>query len=296
MDVWSEEKVDVIAQYKNMIPKIIHYCWFGRGNMPIVIKWCIEGWKKKMPDYQLKLWNEDNFDVDSTEWTRTSYAAKKYAFVADYVRLYALYTEGGIFLDADMKVLKSFDKYLEYDFVSSFEFYPGMAHQFHDKLNPDTLLPYSKDMLIPGMGIAAGAIFSCKGHPYINACLDWYKDRAYIKGLEKEIFVNGIITKTAEQFGFKYTPKFQYISEYGMAIFEPDIFALNSLHLCNKTCAIHLGLGSWTAHPNRKLYNMKNPSMDFFINYILRSYIRKLKHLFMSKDALEKIYRYSYYK
>lgn len=279
-----------------MIPKIIHYCWFGRGEMPLVVKWCIEGWKKKMPDYQLKLWNEDNFDINSTKWTRTAYSAKKYAFVADYVRLYALYTEGGIFLDADMKVLKPFDKFLKYDFVSSFEFYPGMASASYGRLNPETLLPYNKESLIPGMGIAAGAIFSCKEHPYINACMNWYKNREYIIGSEKEIFVNGMMTKTAETFGFRYTPKFQYIEKYGMAIFDPSIFALNSLHLCNRTCAIHLGLGSWTAQPNRKLYNIENFSLYFFIHYILKCYLRRLKHFFLSKDTLEKIYRYSYYK
>jgi len=278
-----------------MIPKIIHYCWFGRGEMPSAVKWCIEGWKKKMPDYELKLWNEDNFDVNSTEWTRTAYAARKYAFVADYVRLYVLYTEGGIALDADMKVLKPFDEYLKFDFVSSSEFYPGMASEYYSRLNPDTLLPYDQAQGIPGMGIAAGVIFSCKSHPYIKECLAWYTDREYILGSENDIFVNGVITKTAEKFGYRYTPKYQYIKEYGMAIFEPDIFVLNSLHLCNKTCAVHLGLGSWTAHPNRNLYK-KNLSLYFFINYRLKSFFRKIKHLFISKEALEQIYRYSYYK
>ena len=72
-----------------MIPKIIHYCWFGRGPMPKVVTWCIESWKRKCPDYEIKLWNEDNFDVSSVPFVKQAYELKKYAFVADYVRMYA---------------------------------------------------------------------------------------------------------------------------------------------------------------------------------------------------------------
>ena len=80
-----------------MIPNTIHYCWFGRGEMPDLAKKCIESWHKYMPDWGYKIWNEDNFDVDSIPYTKEAYAAKKYAFVTDYVRLYALKTEGGVY-------------------------------------------------------------------------------------------------------------------------------------------------------------------------------------------------------
>ena len=279
-----------------MIPKIIHYCWFGRGEMPPVVKWCIEGWKKKMPDYQLKLWNEDNFDVESTEWTRTAYAAKKYAFVADYVRLYALCTEGGIFLDADMKVLKPFDEFLKYDFVTSVEFYPGSASKHYHKINPQTLLPYTKDLYMRGLVIAAGVILSSKSHPYIISCLHWYQTKSYNADNENNIIIDALMAKIAEDFGFRYTPKFQYIEKYNMAIFEPDIFAFNSLHLNCKTCAIHLGIGSWKASRNDKLLNATNLDIYYLINYPVKSMLREIKHLFLSKKRLEEIYRYSYYK
>lgn len=279
-----------------MIPKVIHYCWFGRGEMPPVVKWCVEGWKKKMPDYQLKLWNEDNFDVDSTDWTRTAYAAKKYAFVADYVRLYALYTEGGIFLDADMKVLKPFNEFLKYDFVSSAEFYPGLIDKYYNKINPQTLCPYSKTSDIKGFGIAAGAILSCKEHSYVKACLDYYKDKSYSSDNGGLYVINRIMPQIATDFGFRYTPKFQYIKKYNMAIFDPSVFAFNSLHLCNKTCAIHLGIGSWKASQNDKLLNATNPDIYYFINFPVKSMFRKIKHIFMSKKKLEEVYGFSYYK
>ena len=104
-----------------MIPKIIHYCWFGRGQMPELALKCIESWHKFMPDYQYKLWNEDNFDVYCTPYTKEAYEAKKYAFVTDYVRLYALYNEGGIYMDTDVEVLKSYDDLLNLTAFTGYE-------------------------------------------------------------------------------------------------------------------------------------------------------------------------------
>jgi mannosyltransferase OCH1-like enzyme len=78
------------------IPKIIHYCWFGKTPQPKMMQKCIASWKKYLPDYELILWNEDNFDVDSIQFTKEAYAEKKWAFITDYVRLYALQKYGGV--------------------------------------------------------------------------------------------------------------------------------------------------------------------------------------------------------
>ena len=98
-----------------MIPKTIHYCWFGKSEMPELAKKCIASWHKYMPEYEYKLWNEDNFDVYSVPYTKEAYDVKKYAFVSDYVRLYALNKEGGIYLDVDFEVFKSFEDLLHWD-------------------------------------------------------------------------------------------------------------------------------------------------------------------------------------
>ena len=105
-----------------MIPKIIHYCWFGQGEIPDLAMRCIESWHKHMPDYEYKLWNEDNFDVNSVPYTKEAYEARKYAFVTDYVRLWALYTEGGIYMDTDVEILKPLDDLLH---LSAFTGYEG---------------------------------------------------------------------------------------------------------------------------------------------------------------------------
>lgn len=104
-----------------MIPRIIHYCWFGRGEMPQLAKDCIASWRMCMPDYEYKLWNEDVFDVNSHPYTQEAYVAGKYAFVSDYVRLLALEREGGVYLDVDFKVYKPFDDLLAYPAFAGFE-------------------------------------------------------------------------------------------------------------------------------------------------------------------------------
>ncbi len=104
-----------------MIPKTIHYCWFGRGEMPQLAQDCIASWHRHMPDWEYKLWNEDNFDVNCTPYTSEAYSAKKYAFVTDYVRLYALMTEGGVYMDTDVEVLKPLDNLLENSAFTGYE-------------------------------------------------------------------------------------------------------------------------------------------------------------------------------
>lgn len=95
-----------------MIPKIIHYCWFGKGEKPESVLNYIETWKKHLPDYKIKEWNESNFDITTIPYTLEAYEAKKFAFVSDVCRIYCLMKEGGIYLDTDVEVIGSFDNYL----------------------------------------------------------------------------------------------------------------------------------------------------------------------------------------
>ena len=105
-----------------MIPKVIHYCWFGRGELPELAKKCIASWQKYCPDYEIIQWNEDNFDVSSNEYAATAYKEKKWAFVCDYVRVCALEKYGGIYLDTDVEVLRPFgDEVLHANCVLGFE-------------------------------------------------------------------------------------------------------------------------------------------------------------------------------
>ena len=95
-----------------MIPKVIHFCWLSGDPYPPLIAKCIESWKINLPDYQIILWDTKKIDVTSNVWLEQAYKCRKYAFAADYIRFYALYNYGGIYLDADVEVIKSFDDLL----------------------------------------------------------------------------------------------------------------------------------------------------------------------------------------
>jgi len=104
-----------------MIPKIIHYCWFGKNEMPNDVVDIIEHWKQKLQGYEFMLWNEENFDFNTLPFSKEAYEAKKFAFVADVCRLHALYNYGGIYLDTDVEIIKPFDDLLHLDAFIGFE-------------------------------------------------------------------------------------------------------------------------------------------------------------------------------
>lgn len=113
-----------------MIPKIIHYCWFGGKEKPEKIQKCINSWYQLLPDYQIIEWNEDNFDYNALMYTKDAYEAKKYAFVSDVARVKALYEMGGIYLDTDVMVYKVFEEILDKKCVLGFEMGNYIATSF----------------------------------------------------------------------------------------------------------------------------------------------------------------------
>lgn len=104
-----------------MIPKIIHYCWLSGDPYPEKIAYCLESWKKILPDYEIRLWDTHRFDINSVPWVKEAFEAKKYAFAADYIRCYALYHEGGIYIDSDVEVLRSYNDLLERPYFIGYE-------------------------------------------------------------------------------------------------------------------------------------------------------------------------------
>lgn len=207
-----------------MIPKIIHYCWFGRGEKPKLAKKCIASWKKYCPDYEIKEWNEDNFDISLYPYAKEAYERRRLAFVADVARLYALYQEGGIYMDTDVEVLKPLDNFLAHPAFCGFE---------------------------DEKGISTGIIGSEKGGKWVKDNLDNYLHRHFIKGDETDDLTTNVVTITNYMLslGLKLDNTFQdfpdLITIYPKDYFSPKSYEDGKLYLTSNTCAIHHFSASW---------------------------------------------------
>lgn len=260
--------------------------------MPKVVTWCIESWKRKCPDYEIKLWNEDNFDVNSVPFIKQAYELKKYAFVADYVRMYALYYEGGIYMDSDEYALRSFDDLLDNCVVSCHEFYPGMFAQNLSKLDKETWLPEGEEkwMQYSGLGICANPLLAEPHHPLIKDCLDYYNTHDFMYRdndfYNDEQIVGAVLTRAAMKYGYRYNAGVQHLDE-GILILGPEQFILNSLfYSFTKSRVVHMALGSWTKVDNSKFLRklmLNHPSIAL-MHLQFKCLMRKIKHLFMSKQ------------
>lgn len=260
--------------------------------MPKVVTWCIESWKRKCPDYEIKLWNEDNFDVNSVSFVKQAYELKKYAFVADYVRMYALYHEGGIYMDSDEYALRSFDDLLDNCVVSCHEYYPGMFAQNLSKLDKETWLPEGEEkwMQYSGLGICANPLLAEPHHPLIKDCLDYYNTHDFMYRdndfSNDEQIVGAVLTRAAMKYGYRYNAGVQHLDE-GILILGPEQFILNSLfYSFTKSRVVHMALGSWTNVDNSKFLRklMLNHPYIALMHLQFKCLMRKIKHLFMSKQ------------
>ena len=219
-----------------MIPKIIHYCWFGRGEMPRQMKKCLKSWKKLCPDWELMEWNEDSFDINSTTWTQQAYEARKYAFVADYVRLWALKKYGGVYLDTDVELVKNLDCFAEH------KGYVGFACT---------------------NGLSTGLIGAEKEHPYIQKWFDFYQGKSFRtdSGMDMEPNTE-YSTQLLLERGMKLNDEKQTI--FDMTIYPQTYFCplyVDSFRNVKSgdTYAIHYFLATWRSERARKNFKKAIP-------------------------------------
>lgn len=207
-----------------MIPKTIHYCWFGRNPKPKLAEKCIKSWKKYCKDYEIIEWNEDNFNISEAPlYVRQAYESRKWAFVTDYVRLYAMVNYGGVYMDTDVEVIKPLDKYLEHKAFSGFE----------NEVNIPT------------------GIMACeKDFPLFDELLHYYDDAVFIKedgSLNMTTNVD-IITDICKKKGFVQNGIFQNIE--GFALYPREFFCPANpgavdVKKTSNTVTIHWYAGSW---------------------------------------------------
>lgn len=216
-----------------MIPKTIHYCWFGRGKKPHLIRKCIASWRKVMPDYEIKEWNEDNFDINAIPFVKQAYEEKKWAFVADVCRFYACYNEGGIYLDTDVEVFKRFDEFLPLSFFAGTEV---------------RKLPNNPDFVT----LDASAFGCEKGHWYAKECLQWYYDKPFRNddGSISGGVVQVVASNVLEPYGYLRINERQEIRD--VTVFPNTVFANVTLpYIKENIYSLHHFDGSWTDSASR---------------------------------------------
>lgn len=215
-----------------MIPKIIHYCWFGRGEMPELAKKCIESWRQVLPEYEIKEWNEDNFNLDAYPYAREAYDNRKFAFVTDVVRLYALYHEGGVYMDTDVEVLKPLDPFLHHVAFSGYE--------------NATMVP-------------TGIMASEKGGKWAKDNLDYYEGKHFVRDDGTFNMVTNVITITNYMLtlGLRQDNTYQDFSGL-ITMYPKDFFCPKSqddgkIYLTENTVTIHHYAQSWESQTHRLL-------------------------------------------
>lgn len=227
-----------------MIPKIIHYCWFGRNPKPELALKCIKSWKKYCKGYQIIEWNEDNFDINSAPlYVRQAYEAKKWAFVTDYVRLYAMTKFGGIYMDTDVEVLKPLDHLLKHAAFSGFE--------------NDTQIP-------------TGIMACRKGFPLFEQFLAYYDNVEFINPDGTLNYTTNVMvmTEICLERGLKQNNQYQEIE--GFALYPNDVFcpvdySTNHLRKTKNTITIHWFSGSWQPkeiHERRQKWKMERERLE----------------------------------
>lgn len=214
-----------------MIPKTIHYCWFGRNKKTKLAEKCIKSWKKYCPDYEIIEWNEDNFDIFAAPlYVRQAYEVKKWAFVTDYVRLWAMVNYGGIYMDTDVEVIKPLEPFLMYRAFSGFE---------SEKTIPTGIMASEKDF------------------PLFQELLRYYDDAYFINtdgtfNLTTNVV---IITDICKERGLMENNSFQIIDDF--ALYPKEFFCPIDNNTCllkktRNTVAIHWFAGSWLEKEQRK--------------------------------------------
>lgn len=212
-----------------MIPKIVHYIWFGGKPYPEKIRYCIDSWKKYLPGYEFMLWNENSFDVNSVPFTKQAFEHKKWAFVSDYVRVYALYKYGGWYLDTDNEICKP-------------------------------LTPFENHRMVLGTdddGALTALMGSERGHELWRKILNYYETMDFVRedGSLNMTVNNKYIEKLLFAYGFENKNIYQTL-QGGIEVYPDDYFHVVSFltqkhHRTKNTYAIHWHTNLWLPKSSR---------------------------------------------
>jgi hypothetical protein len=245
-----------------MIPKIIHLCWLSGDAFPAKIAKCIASWKKFLPDYEIMLWDTHRFPMSQSDWVREAFECKKYAFAADYIRFYALYHHGGIYLDSDVEILRSLD-----DFLS---------------------LPYFMGTEKAGT-IEAAVMGSKPKAEWTKRCLDYYKDRHFLQEdgsmdirTLPDIMVEVLNKWKPMRILSSEEKEHLTVNDYEKNLlilpddyFSPKIFDTREVLITPNTYTIHHYNNSWFSPKGRLYYHTRAP----FVRLLGYKTVHKLERI-----------------
>lgn len=222
-----------------MIPKIIHYCWFGHNPLPPLAEKCIASWRKYFPDYDIKEWNEDVFDVNMIPYTAEAYKAGKYAFVSDYARFWILYHHGGIYFDTDVEVIRPMDDIIRQGPFMGFETDP--CRQGNEV-----------GTVAPGLGLGVNP-----GLGLYQSLLEYYSTLSFLTadGHYNQTTIVDYTTRLLRQYGLCDKPGIQHVAGvyiYPSEYFCPIDIVSKKLHVTPNTRSIHHYMGSWEQKTTKK--------------------------------------------
>lgn len=249
-----------------MISKVLNYVWLSNDEKPEMINKCIKSWSKVLPEYEIREWSAKDFDFTQMPlFVREAYERRKWAFVTDYLRLYILYNNGGIYVDSDIFFKKSINEFLNNSFFSFVEYHENGFKQNQGLIDKDGNA--LTDGHIPGFCIQAAFMGAEKHHPFVKDCLDFYAERNFINedgSLFTKMIASDIYGLIARNYGFKYIDEYQQLTDR-MSIY-PSKYCGGSLSEIDKeNYAIHCCAGSWREYGVIKSFikNIKSKIMQW---------------------------------
>lgn len=254
-----------------MIPKIIHYCWFGGKPLPELALRCIASWRKYLPDYEIRQWNEDNFDVNIIPYVAEAYRQKKYAFVSDYARFWILYNYGGIYFDTDVEVIHSMEDIIERGCFMGFEVDPDGEN------SPGLYAPRYSFGVNPGLGTG----FSIR-HPFLQKIMQLYSTLAFQKSTMTP-WLKTVVAYTTEALmddGLKNVKGIQQVGDffiYPREYFSPINVITGKKHITVNTHTIHHYMGSWDENKSKSFKGVLRSLLPEWV-FIMNNKIKRRKY------------------
>ena len=253
-----------------MIPKVIHYCWFGSNSLSTKEKNCINSWKKYCPDYEIKEWNETNFDVNCCNYVKEAYREKKWAFVSDYARFWILYHEGGLYFDTDVEIINPIDNIVENGPFMGCEYVDNCADGLDLGINP-------------GLGIGVRS-----GLDIYREILEYYDTIHFC--IENQVTIVEIVTRIMKRHGWKGDGKIQSIEE--ITIYPPEYFCpmdynTGKLDITSNTVSIHHYAASWYTKTDEHIRDISRFCINKFGIIIGKKVAKILDCPFRFKRKLE---------